>query len=290
MLAIVSCMHQIDEFESRFRRAEREAYVFADVPIESVLILTDGSRDEAGALRAALSSFLPRIGDADKWRFLSADDYHNVGELLERVDAEQTDLVVTYRHLQERSFVPQHSLGVYLDVLTQATAIPVLLLPGTAAAPISLVDRVTQRVMVVADHIAGDARLINYGARMCTTGGTMWLCHVEDDAIFEYYIRAIERIPEIDSDQARILIGTQLEKNAADYIETCIQVLNADGPNVAYHADVTRGHHLTAYRKLIDEHAIDLVVANTKNEDQLAMHGMTYSLSVEMLDVPLLLL
>lgn len=283
-------MHQIDEFESRFRRAEREAYLFADVPIDSVLILTDGSRDEADALRGSLSSFLPRIADADKWRILSADDYHNVGELLERVDAEQTDLVVTYRHLQERSFVPQHSLGVYLDVLTQATAIPVLLLPGTAAAPISLVDRIAQRVMVVADHIAGDARLINYGARMCTTGGTMWLCHVEDDAIFEYYIRAIERIPEIDSDQARVLIGTQLEKNAADYIETCIQVLNADGPNVAFHADVTRGHHLTAYRKLIDEHAIDLVVANTKNEDQLAMHGMTYSLSVEMLDVPLLLL
>jgi hypothetical protein len=283
-------MHQIDEFESRFRRAEREAYVFADVPIDSVLLLTDGSRDEANALRSSLASFLPRIATAASWRILSTDDYHNVGELLERIDAEQTDLVITYRHLQEQSFVPQHSLGVYLDVLTQATAIPVLLLPGTLAEPISLTDRVSQRVMVVADHIAGDARLINYGARMCTVGGTMWLCHVEDDAVFEHYIRAIERIPEIDSDQARVLIGAQLEKDAANYIETCIGVLKEVGPNVAYHADVTRGHHLTAYRQLIDEHAIDLVVANTKDEDQLAMHGMTYSLSVEMLDVPLLLL
>lgn len=37
----------IDEFESMFRRAEREPYVFADVPIESIALVTDGTRGDA---------------------------------------------------------------------------------------------------------------------------------------------------------------------------------------------------------------------------------------------------
>ena len=50
------------------------------------------------------------------------------------------------------------------------------------------------------------------------------------------------------------------------------------------------GHHLRQYRELIEEHGIELLVINTKDDDQLAMHGMAYSLSVEMAEVPLLLL
>ena len=53
---------------------------------------------------------------------------------------------------------------------------------------------------------------------------------------------------------------------------------------------VTRGHHLREYRQLIDSHDVDLIIVNTNDEDQLAMHGMTYSLSVEMIDVAILLL
>ena len=50
------------------------------------------------------------------------------------------------------------------------------------------------------------------------------------------------------------------------------------------------GHHVREYRRLIDDNQVDLLVANTKDDDQLAMHGMAYSLSVELVDVPMLLL
>jgi nucleotide-binding universal stress UspA family protein len=209
---------------------------------------------------------------------------------LERIDSEQTDLVLTYRHLQEKSLVPQHSLGVYLDVLTQVMTIPVLVLPGTAARPASLSERVCNRVMVVTDHISGDNRLINYGSRMCAAGGTVWLCHVEDDAVYSRYMQAIERIPEIESDRARELIAAQLHKEASDFVETCIDVLKDKGPHVTFQSSVTRGHHLREYRQLIDNHDVDLIIANTSDAEQLAMHGMTYSLSVEMIDVAMLLL
>jgi len=280
----------IDEFESVFRRSERAPFIYADIPIESVALVIDGSVNDAELRKSTLLKFLPALETARTWRFITGSDYSSVGQLLERIDEQQTDLVLTYRHLQETSSVPQHSLGVYLDVLTQVTTIPVLVLPGTSAQPIAVDERVCNRVMVVTDHISGDNRLINYGARMCAPGGTIWLCHVEDDAIFSRYMQAIERIPEIESDIARELIGRQLLKEASDFIETCINVLRDKGPNVAYQQSVTQGHHLSEYRQLIDSHDVDLLVANTKDADQLAMHGLTYSLSVEMIDVAMLLL
>jgi hypothetical protein len=289
-LSMTSREEHIDEFESVFRRSTREPFVYADVPIESVALVTDGSVEEAERARESLINFLPALPPVSSWRLITGADYSNVGQLLERIDSQQTDLVLTYRHLQEQSLVPQHSLGVYLDVLTQVMTIPVLVLPGTSARPASLAERVCNRVMVVTDHISGDNRLINYGARMCAAGGTVWLSHVEDDAVFSRYMAAIERIPEIESDRARDLIAAQLNKEASDFVETCIGVLKDKGPHVSFQSSVTRGHHLREYRQLIDNHDVDLIIANTSNEDQLAMHGMTYSLSVEMIDVAMLLL
>lgn len=280
----------IDEFESVFRRSTREPFSYAEIPIQSVALITDGSREAAEALRDSLREFLPALPAADSWRVIAGDDYSTVGQLLEQIDSVQTDLILTYRHLHEKTLVPQHSLGVYLDVLTQVTSIPVLVLPGTASRPASVNERVCNRVMVVTDHISGDNRLINYGVRMCAPGGTVWLCHVEDDAVFARFMRAIERIPEIETDRAKDLIAAQLQKEASDFIETCVAQLDEKGPNITYQSSVTRGHHLREYRQLIDNHDVDLLVANTKDEDQLAMHGITYSLSVEMIDVAMLLL
>ena len=38
------------------------------------------------------------------------------------------------------------------------------------------------------------------------------------------------------------------------------------------------------------EHGVDLVVLNTKDEDQLAMHGLAYPLAIELRQIPLLML
>ena len=43
-------------------------------------------------------------------------------------------------------------------------------------------------------------------------------------------------------------------------------------------------------RRLIDEHKVDLLVMNSRDEDQLAMHGLAYPLAVELNHVPMLLL
>ncbi len=279
---------QIDEFESMFRRSEREPFVFADLPIRSVAVVTGDESNES--VQAALKRFLPRIGDVVDWRAIGSDDYSSVAELLERIGSDPVDLLVTRRHLQEEFLSPQHSLGVYLDELTQRTLVPVLVLPGTAGTPVPLPTEPCRRVMVVADHISGDHRLINYGVRMCSEGGSVWLCHIEDDDVFRRYVSAIERIPEIATEPAEELLSSQLLKEAGDFIESCFQTLKETGPDVVLESEVGMGHHLTEYRRLIDEHTIGLLVANTKDDGQMAMHGMAYSLSVELTDVPMLLL
>ncbi len=280
----------IDEFESRFRAAEREPYTFADVPIEKITLITDGTRANAETLKEGVLKFMPRFENADSWRFITDDDYQNVNELLKKLDEEQTDLVITYRHLQEKEFIPQHSLGVYLDVLTQSFSLPVLVLPGTAAHPVSFSERLCNRVMVVTDHISGDHQLINYGASMCVNGGTIWLCHVEDDTTFNRYKSVISRIPEIDTDTAPGLLEKQLLKDAQDFIDICVAELSEKGPNASYHSSVTMGHHINQFQSLIENHDVDLLIANTKDQGQLAMHGIAYSISVELLETALLLL
>ena len=280
----------IDRFESIFRRTERERFNYVDVPIESIAIVTDQDAAAAEETKKVLLEVLPRLESVNGFRVITGDQYSTVSQLKERVDAEQTDLIVTYRHLQEEDLIPHHSLGVYLDVLTQTTSIPVLVLPGTARDPKKVAGRDADRVMVVADHITGDARLINYGVRVVRNGGTIWFCHVEDDKTYERYMHAIERIPEINTSAARDLVKDQLLREASLFIEDCVTELKEKGPHISFQSVVRMGHHLKQYRSLVEENQIELVVINTKDDDQLAMHGMAYSLSVEMTEVPLLLL
>ena len=53
---------------------------------------------------------------------------------------------------------------------------------------------------------------------------------------------------------------------------------------------MTLGHHVADVTRLIEEHQVDLLVLNTKDEDQAAMHGLAYSLAVELRKIPLLML
>lgn len=277
--------NSIDEFESMFRAAEREPFVSSDIPINRVLFI--GNPDTQ--LQQVQSCF-SRLAEPTEWTILPEADFSNVDDLLSRLASQSPDLVVTHRHLKDHAATSRHSLGAYLDALTQATSVPVLLLPGTAAEPASLTDQICNEVMVVTDHISGDNLLVNYGTRLAPEEGTVFLCNIEDDAVYERYMQAIARIPEIDTEEARTLIISQLLKESADFIESCIDELSAQHPRMKFESIVDRGHHLTQYKQLIQSNAVDLVIAHTKDDDQLAMHGLAYALAVELRDTSFLLL
>ncbi len=118
----------------------------------------------------------------------------------------------------------------------------------------------------------------------------MWLTHVEDEATFGRYMDVISKIPTIDTDEARESVREQLLKEPQDYIDSCVEVLGKAGASVTVEHLVVFGHHLSEYKRLIEQHEVDLLVLNTKDEDQLAMHGIAYALAVELRQIPLLML
>ena len=126
--------------------------------------------------------------------------------------------------------------------------------------------------------------------RFTDEGGRLVLTHVEDDATLDRFIEVVGKIPTIDTDDARTSIIDRLGRDARDYMSSCADALARAELSITVQAEVEWGHHLTEYRRLVEEHDADLLVMNTKDEDQFAMHGLAYPLAIELRSIPLLLL
>ena len=144
--------------------------------------------------------------------------------------------------------------------------------------------------MAIADHLTGDNHLVSYAARLTSPNGKLLLTHVEDQSVFERYMEVIGKISSIDTEPAREAIVEQLLNEPRDYIRSCAEVLAEAELPIEIEEVVTFGHSLLDYKLLIDEKQVDLLVLNTKQEDQLAMHGLAYPLCVELRDTPILML
>jgi len=243
-------------------------------------------------LRLASALYLAAIDDAGThWDTLSGDAFDSVQALLERIENLKPDLIVTYRHLHSEAWQWPYSLGEYLDVMTQATSVPVLALPhpdAQRALPHSIKD--TDRVMAITNHLTGDNHLINMALAFTKPGGTCWLTHVESQPVFERYMDAVSKIPTIDTETARETLSEQLLKEPRDFIVSCQVAINTQGLPVKIEEIVTMGLRVDEYKELIAVRNVDLLVLHTKDDDQLAMHGAAYALAVELRGIPLLML
>ncbi len=286
-------MTRVDQFESVFRSAARTVFQAKRVEIDSVLVVCDGDGSAAEEFAARSRSFLGILDERENLRWVSVpgSEFRTVPELLDRVETERPGLICTHRHLHSESWRWPYTLGEYVDVLTQATNTPVLVMPHPERPEFQqLAGRRPESIMAMTDHLTGDNRLVNYAAHVTEPGGRLLLGHVEDDAIFERYMEAISKISTIDTDVAREEIKARLLKDPEDYVNSCREGLARSEPGLTVEGMVTSGHHIRAYRRLIEEHEVDLLVMNTKDEDQLVMHGLAYPLAVELRAIPLLML
>ena len=284
-------MTKLDTFESVFKSADKPVYVYGRVEFERVLVVTDLSDMEAAPLLHQVRSFLSVLGEDPEWVHLCGADFASVGSLLEQIERAAPDLIVTYRHLHSNAWQWPHGLGEYLDVLTQATQIPVLVLPHPGAGralPHAIAD--TDCVMAITDHLTADARLVDYALRFTAPSGTCWLTHIESQRQFDHFQAAVEKIPEIESDDVRQLVEAQLLKEPRDYITSCRKAIEAQGVPIKIEAIVAMGDRVEEYRRLVEDHRVDLLILNTLDGDQLAMHGQAYPLAVELRKIPLLML
>ncbi len=108
--------------------------------------------------------------------------------------------------------------------------------------------------------------------------------------VFDRYIDVISKISEIETDIARELIMRRLLKEPRDFIAMCAETLASQDPAVRVETIVAVGHHLREHASLIEEHKVDLLILNAKDDDQLAMHGLAYPLAVQLRHIPLLML
>jgi hypothetical protein len=288
-------MAKIDQFESIFRAASKLAFEPAPVEFSRIMVITDLPEQESQPFSEEVKSFLDVFAEKNdpSWKLVCGNEFSSVPDLLDQINQYRPDLICTYRNLHIPATQHPYSLGVYVDVLTQATTTPILLMPRMDSQSEFEIDALvkagTGNVMAITDHLAGDHHLVNVAASLVRKGGKLFLTHVEDQAGFERFFDVIDKISDIDSESARSSIISRLLDEPRDYIESCRQVLEHEG-DVQVESIVTSGHLLKDHLKLIQEHGIDLLILHTKDDDQMAMHGLAYPLAVEMRDRPMLLI
>lgn len=292
-------MTNIDQFESVFNAAAKPAFVLEDVSVRRVLVVTDLPPAQADEFEQKVRAFLSVLGTGKggqdcTWDVLSDADYDDVDGLLTQVQERKPDLVCSYRNLKTQDYQWPYSLGVMLNVLTRQLSPPVLVLPHPKLdARYAWAEINTDRVMVVTDHLAGDARLVNWGLRFCEPEGKLILTHIEDDEAFDHYIDIISKIPSIATHQAETAIRDRLLKEPADYIASCQQVIKDAGIPITVEPVVEMGHQANDYRRLVEAHEADLLIFRTRdadNTEMLALDGAAYALALELRSVPLLML
>ena len=216
-------MTQIDEFESVFKAAAKPVFHIEPVAIHRVMIVFDEAIEKSPEYLERVDSFLSVLSSVEnklEIMRVSGDKFEGVGDLLALVKQFEPDLICTYRNLHIPATEYPYSLGVYVDVLTQATSIPVLLMPRPDMMFGSdHVLRNTDRVIAVTDHLAGDAHLVTYAALFTQDDGELTLVHVEDQQTYDRYMEVISKISSIDTDSAMKAIKRQLLKEPEDYIE-----------------------------------------------------------------------
>ena len=284
-------MTKIEQFESVFKAAVRTPYEFALPNINHIMLATDLPAHEVADFQAEVKNFLSILGPEIQWQVLSADDFTSVQDLLDQAKQHNPDLICTYRHLHNEGWKWPYGLGTHVISLIQTPDIPVLILPHpkSEAGHAHILEN-TNSITVITDHLTGNHALVNFAIKFTESGGSLFLTHVEDSANFERYIDIISKIPGLDTEIARNEIYARLLKEPHDYVLSCSKELQDRELSIKIEEVVKMGHRLTEYKRLIEDHEVDLLVMNAKEDDQIAIHGLAYPLLVELRSIPVLVI
>ncbi len=291
---MLPAMLNVDEFESVFRAADKKQFAYAPPDVSQVLVVADlegEALDEyVRASQALLEPVTAAASEPPTWDVKGAGSWSGVEGVLRLVEEGSYDAVVTYRNLNSDAWQWAYSLGIYLNALTRGTQLPVFVTPNPRAYPsMEWRHNRTDSVMAINDSLVGDDLLVSWAARATRAGGKLHLTHMEHDEIFERYITAISKIPEIDTETARETLLQQLLREPREWIATASAALADAGEDLTVVEHVLRGHRVADYRAIIEAHEVDLVVFPTLEEDRIALHGVAYSLAVELVQTPLLM-
>lgn len=285
-------MDSLHIFESVFRRAIRDQYEYGKVEIRTVLLLTDLEPVQLTDFEAGVFEFLANALEGQNYRLerLEGKDFSNWSDLKARVEAIHPDLIISYRLLRIPDQIT-NSLGVYIDALSQSTEYPILIMPNPRFYGKFVPEDPQQiTVLVATEHLYADHRLVNYAVGISEPGGRLILAHIEDEDTFNYYMKAIGRIPEIHTEAAKEHLKEQLVEVPRYYMESVKEALQDARPDLEVRFEVGLGHLITSYTELVKKHKVDILVVQTKDDTQMAAHSLGYSLAIEFIKMPVLLI
>lgn len=282
-------LKNFDEFSSIFRRSMVPQFQFDTWKVSSACLIVDQNSTNSQSVIERLKTFSPALAEAHEWKTIQVDKSSTVESVEQQLAASLPDLIVTWRHLCETQMHPHHSLGVYVDVLTQVVPRPILLLPGECSQGAEKLPPKCQNILIATDHAIQESRLIHQAVAMGGKEASIILGHVEDDLSYQRYLQAIERIPEINTEIAAEKLLSQLLHDADRFGVHVAEQLAEQYPDLTLKTETMLGHRVQTFRKLVESQQTDLLVMNTKDQDQLAMHGLAYSLSIELRDIAQLL-
>ncbi|MEO0895087.1 MAG: universal stress protein [Bacteroidota bacterium] len=285
-------MSDLSSFESVFRRALRNRFTYESLDFERILIITDMEKEESDAYADKIRSFLHATIRKDTYHLevWNHDDYSPWPRMKERIRQHEADLLITYRMLWAQDITVNKSLGSYVDLLSQDTDFPVLVTPHPKLYSMDHILKEEGAVLVATEHVVEDDRMVNFALKFAVPQAPLILVHIEDEDTYKYYMNSIRKIPEISTEAAETTLRDQLLADPIHYAESITEVLKEKRPDITVETYIRFGHLVSAYRELLEKYTADLLVMNTKDDTQLAMHSVGYSLAVEFRQTPVLLL
>ncbi|WNJ16137.1 universal stress protein [Pontibacter sp. G13] len=285
-------MSDLGAFESVFRRALRTPYEYEEIKPKHILVIVDLNPEQSAQFLNDLQAYLlPSLHPSNyQMTCWTQSDFAPWPQLKSRIQQLAPDLIISYRLLWMQDRTAQKSLGSYIDLLSQDTQIPILVMPNPLMFSMPKLNASAGAVLVATEHDYEDHRQVNYALAFARKDAPLILVHIEDEDTFEYYQAAIAKIPDIDTEAARETLHRQLLADPEHYADSVRETLVTKRPELSVDTYITFGHLITAYRKLMADHLSDLLVVNSKDDTQLAMHSIGYSLAVEFRETPVLLL
>jgi hypothetical protein len=178
--------------------------------------------------------------------------------------------------------------GGLVQSLIQHHATPILVLPNQLNEVRVLSD--VKTVAAVVDQPLNNHDLVNWASTFCASGATLCLHHIEAEDQFERIMKAIERIPELNTDTARTTLKRGLMQEAQSFLDHCQLTLQQYRPDLTVQHSVEMARVQHGYLNWVTQTQPDLIVLDTLDATKALNRGIADALSLQFTDLPFLLL